>query len=42
MVVANLTATLDADAPSPSHASLSGLDAANLFLAGALSASVPT
>ncbi len=37
MVVANLTAALDADAPSPSHASLSGLDAANLFLAGALS-----
>src|SRR5271163_2326276 len=37
MVVANLTSALDADAPSPSHASLSGLDAVNLFLAGALS-----
>ncbi len=37
MVVANLTAALDADAPSPSHTSLSGLDAVNLFLAGALS-----
>ena len=37
MVVANLTAALDADAPSPSRASLSGLDAVNLFLAGALS-----
>jgi MFS family permease len=37
MVVANLSAALDADAPSPSHASLSGLDSVNLLLAGALS-----
>jgi hypothetical protein len=37
MVVANLTAAFDADAPSPSHASSSGLDAVNFFLAGALS-----
>ena len=37
MVVANLSAASDADAPAPSHASLSGLDAVNLFLAGALS-----
>ena len=35
MVVANLTAAFDADAPSPSHTSSSGLDA--VFLAGALS-----
>ncbi len=37
MAVANLTAALDADAPLPSRASLSGLDAVNLCLAGALS-----
>ena len=34
MVVANLSAASDADAPAPSHASLSGLYAVNLFLAG--------
>jgi MFS family permease len=37
MVLANLPAAADADVPSPSCASLSGLDAVNLFLAGALS-----